>query len=227
MTDAFRESLPDLPAAHALSQHQLEKLIAYGALLHSFNRKLNLVSRESSGEIESIHIPHCLSLLMRSFAPGTTVVDWGTGGGLPAIPLAIARPDLRVFAVDTVAKKILAVQTMARRLHIANMQCWCGDAGAWPGTAHYSVSRAVAPLADLWRWHRRIGVPGVAPAGAWKPGLVCLKGGELTGEIAAIAEQTAGRAAPVIEEIELYPIFQNVVFQEKKIVHVHATDQQQ
>ncbi|HET6567189.1 MAG TPA: 16S rRNA (guanine(527)-N(7))-methyltransferase RsmG [Rhodothermales bacterium] len=164
---------------------QHEQLAAYARLLKEFNRKINLISRESEAEIDIRHIRHVLALASKPFPSGSIVVDWGTGGGLPAIPLAICFPDVTVHAVDSVGKKVHAVQAMARRLGLTNLKAWHGRAEQWPGRTHYSVSRATAPLVDLWTWHTRVAEPFFPPPDVemWQPGLICLKGGDLRAEI--------------------------------------------
>ncbi|MEZ4700514.1 MAG: RsmG family class I SAM-dependent methyltransferase [Rhodothermales bacterium] len=169
----------------ALTADQEAQLTDFAQHLHRFNATHNLVARPASVEQLERHIRHCLYLTHRAFPDGATVVDWGTGGGLPAIPLAIAFPNTRFVAVDAVDKKIMAARAMARRLGLANLEAWHGRAEAWPGVTHYSVSRATAPLATLWAWHVRV-AETFAPApeaACWPPGLIGLKGGDLAGEI--------------------------------------------
>ena len=212
----------------ALSPDQREKLAAFAGMLREVNRKVNLISRESADEIERIHIPHVLSLTMRSFPSGARIVDWGTGGGLPAIPLAIALPDVEIHAVDAVEKKVLAVRTMARRLGLKNLHATAGDASAWRDEANYSVSRATAPLLDLWRWHRRIVRPVVTGPDAWRGGLLCLKGGDLAGEMDDLRNASVGeKNLPPHLEIETWPLrelLDDAYFDTKCIVHVYETD---
>jgi 16S rRNA (guanine527-N7)-methyltransferase len=169
-----------------LSDTQREQLNAYAEQLRRFNPKINLISPDTEPHIRERHLLHSLMLTWRCFPAGSRVVDWGTGGGLPAIPLAIAFPKIDVFAVDSVGKKVRAVRAMARRLELDNLFAWNGRAEEWTGSAHYSVSRATAPLADLWHWHQRVVDPNVpsSDGGTWAPGLLCLKGGDLSAEIA-------------------------------------------
>lgn len=207
-----------------LSEAQRRQLQAYRDLLLQFNRSINLISREDEGAVEEHHLLHCLTLRYKAFPPGTSVVDWGTGGGLPAIPLAIAFPDVTFHAVDAVEKKVQAVRTMARRLGLANLQPWHGRAEAWPGRTAYSVSRATAPLVDLWTWHRAVyEAPAVAPAsGQWRPGLVCLKGGDLAQEIGALQ-----RTYPSVV-VESYPLSSwlgRPYFAEKCLLEVYDVEQ--
>ena len=171
----------------ALAPDQRTTLDAYVAELARVNRRVNLVARGVSRDDLDRHVRHCLALATRPFPGGAVVVDWGTGGGLPALPLAVAFPDVRFVAVDAVGKKTEAVRLFARRLGVGNVEVWNGRAEAYDGPApHYAVSRATAPLADLWAWFARARAPFAAPPGAWAPGLVCLKGGDLTDEVAAL-----------------------------------------
>jgi 16S rRNA (guanine527-N7)-methyltransferase len=179
--------MPDSPwnPFDDLSDEQRERLDDFRALLLRYNRKLNLISAGSEDDVREQHLLHCLTLLRRGFPGGARVVDWGTGGGLPAIPLAIARPEVTVYAVDSVGKKVRTVRAMTRRLELDTCFPWHGRAENWEGEAEYSVSRATAPLAELWTWHRRVATGDADPAaGEWEPGLLCLKGGDLSSEIA-------------------------------------------
>ena len=214
--------LPAIPRAHALTPEQIEKLETYGAYLLRFNRGLNLVSRETENEVIPVHIPHTLALGARGFPAGATVVDWGTGGGLPAIPLAIMFPDVRFCAIDSVEKKIMAVKAMARRLGLANVEARAVHAEAWKGRAAFSVSRATARLSVLWRWHSRRAVAMEFPDDAWRPGLLCLKGGDLHEETAELQEEASAEGdAPAVEVIPLAPWYEHPYFETKALVHVY------
>ena len=203
-----------------LTDRQEKQLYAYEELLRKFNRRLNLVSPETVDEIWDLHIRHSLCVLRRSFPEGSAIVDWGTGGGLPAIPLAIARPDVTVYAVDSVGKKVRAVRTFARRLGLENLFGWNGRAEKWTGKAQYSVSRATAPLVDLWSWHERVyESPEEVSESDWSPGLICLKGGDLSGEIRDLHEHSP--AATVAEE-QIQPLLGDDHFRLKRIVSVSA-----
>ena len=184
--------LADLPVR--LDDHQRATLDAYIAELERVNRHVNLVARPASRADVVRHVRHCLALATRPFPDGAVLVDWGSGGGLPAVPLAVAFPEVRVVAVDAVGKKTEAVRLFARRLEIENLDVWNGRAEAYSGPApHYAVSRATAPLADLWRWFDACRQPlADAPAEAWAPGLVCLKGGDLAQEIADLEREADG-----------------------------------
>lgn len=196
---------------------QREQLEHYARLLQELGRRHNLVSRETLPELHRRHLLHCLALTWQPFPPESVVVDWGTGGGLPAVPLAIAFPEVTVHAVDAAQKKVLAVRTMARRLGLTNLHVHRARAESWEGAAHYSVSRATAPLATLWQWHHRVARPLAASPDAWPPGLLALKGGDLTDELAALE-----RLDPHLH-VRLWPLDRllgDPLFAEKYLVHV-------
>jgi 16S rRNA (guanine527-N7)-methyltransferase len=205
-----------------LSRLQREKLERYEEQLLRFNQRVNLISPETEKDFRTRHLLHCLTLTVRDFPDGCTIVDWGTGGGLPAIPLAICEPEVTVVGVDSVGKKSRAVRTIARRLGLDNCFTWNGRAEEWTGEAHYSVSRATAPLADLWGWHRRVAVPldDTPDDDAWPPGLLALKGGDLSDEISDL------HAFDSNVEIERHPLEKllgrNGFFGEKEIVVVRS-----
>jgi len=203
----------------ALSSAQREQLDAYAAQLRRFNPKINLISPDTEPHIRERHLLHCLALTWRRFPPGSRIVDWGTGGGLPAIPLAIVFPEIEVFAIDSVGKKVRAVRAMARRIGLDNLFAWNGRAENWTGSAHYSVSRATAPLAVLWRWHTRIVDPDVplSDGDVWAPGLIGLKGGDLSDEIADLRAEDPG---VIVEQQPLRPLLGRDHFADKCIITV-------
>jgi 16S rRNA (guanine527-N7)-methyltransferase len=203
----------------ALSSAQRQQLDDYAEQLRRFNPKINLISPDTEPHIRERHLLHSLALTWRGFPTGSRIVDWGTGGGLPAIPLAIVFPEIEVFAIDSVGKKVRAVRAMARRLGLDNLFAWNGRAADWTGSAHYSVSRATAPLAALWRWHTRIADPDVPLSGGdvWAPGLIGLKGGDLSDEI---ADLRAEDPAVIVEQHPLRPLLGRDHFADKCIITV-------
>jgi 16S rRNA (guanine527-N7)-methyltransferase len=207
-----------VPAGVQLSDSQLGVLRAYAEELQAMNQRINLVSREDVARVERVHIPHCLTIATRAFHPGTVVVDWGTGGGLPLIPLAVAMPEVSFIGVDAVAKKVQAVRHFARRLGLTNVDAWHGRAEAFDSRVDYSVSRATAPLGVLWGWHQRVAeavTSDVPESGEWPRGsLVCLKGGELEPEI----DQTSGDV--IVERWSIARLLPDPYFDTKEIVCV-------
>ncbi len=207
----------------ALPEGAAERLDAYMDLLKAANARVNLVARTDVGHVAERHVLHCLALVRRSFPPGATVVDWGTGGGLPLVPLAICFPAVAFVGVDAVEKKTLAVRAMARTLGLANVETWHGRAEACRAAHTHSVSRATAPLASLWQWHAPGATgedaPGEGPASesAWPLGLVVLKGGDLGAEIADLH-----RVAPGLD-VRVEPVgLPGAYYADKHVVTVRA-----
>ncbi len=173
----------------AFTDEQLGTLHAYAAELARVNKAYNLVAPSTVRDIPERHVRHSLALSVRAFPDGATVVDWGSGGGLPAVPLAVRFPNVRFVAVDAVGKKTEAVRLFARRLGLTNLVAWNGRAEAYDGPSPtHAVSRATAPLRDLWTWFDACRMPFEAPLpdGCWAPGLTCLKGGDLSDETSAL-----------------------------------------
>lgn len=210
----------DHPFIIRLSRVQQDQLAAYQEQLLHLNQRINLISRETEPLFAERHLLHSLALAHRGFPDGCTVVDWGTGGGLPAIPLAIVFPEITVYAIDAVGKKMQALQVMARRLALDNVHPWHGRAEEWPGTLDYSVSRATAPLTNLWQWHVRARGSKTQPSAEnhWHPGLICLKGGDLSGEITALTQVFPNVN---IKKTDLERLLDRSYFWDKYIVEIY------
>ena len=202
-----------------LTEPQRDRLRHFRELAQHFNARLNLYSPASAEAFWQRHIVHSLALAERAFPAGSAVVDWGTGGGLPGIPLAILFPEVHFTLVDSVGKKVRAVQTMARRLGLGNVTAWNGRAEAWEGRAHYSVSRATSPLVVLWAWHERVAVPldVASDERFWTPGLLCLKGGDIEPEIADLLERYPDLH---VERTALEPLLHDAYFRAKELISV-------
>lgn len=169
-----------------LSADQVEQLQAFEKLVALANKRVNLVSRPSIAAIRHVHTRHSLALSVRGFPTGATVVDWGTGGGLPGIPLAIRFPQVRFVLIDSIGKKIDFVRAMAMKLGLQNVDAEQSRAETWEGPCDFAVSRATAPLASLWSWTHRVLAnrqPRTHTESEWNPGLLTLKGGDLAPEI--------------------------------------------
>ena len=164
-----------------LTSEQKSRLEALDALYHEWNAKINVISRKDIDNLYEHHVLHSLGIaqLIR-FTPGTRVMDLGTGGGFPGIPLAIMYPETQFLLVDSVRKKLTVCQEVIQALGLTNVETrWC-RAEEVKEKFDFVVSRAVMPLADLAGIARKVlkreghnGLPN---------GLICLKGGELEHE---------------------------------------------
>ncbi len=145
----------------AVSEEQFALLERYVGLLLDWNGKINLISRRDQENVWFAHMVHSASpWFFVDIAPGLRVLDLGTGGGLPGIPLAILRPDLKLTLLDSIRKKVEAVGQMASELGLANVDTVVGraeDIGREARHRHLYdvvVARAVARLSDLTKWSR-------------------------------------------------------------------------
>ncbi|MDR3185124.1 MAG: 16S rRNA (guanine(527)-N(7))-methyltransferase RsmG [Prevotellaceae bacterium] len=200
------------PDLDAVQQQRFEQL---PALYAEWNSRINVVSRKDIDALEVHHILHALAIArFCRFAPGASVMDAGTGGGFPGIPLAILFPEVHFTLVDAVGKKIKVVQAITEALGLRNVTPVCGRVEQLPGRFDVVVSRAVAGLPVLVEWVWPLLRPGAPPHG-----IICLKGGDLTAEItAAVQKLPASAPSPVVVDIKQW--FDNAFFDTKKIVYL-------
>jgi 16S rRNA (guanine527-N7)-methyltransferase len=183
----------------ALEGPRLALLERYADLLREWNTRVNLVSRRDTENLWSAHLLHSVSILFVMGLPATAkVMDLGSGGGLPGIPLAILRPDLRFVLVDSIAKKTAALSTMVSELGLQNVQVVCGRAEQL-GTGHEGmygvvIARAVAALEDLLKWSAKL-YDREVPGG---PMLIAFKGGDLEEELARARMRVKGVEVGVV-----------------------------
>ena len=196
-----------------LTDQQLRQFARLETEFRGWNERLNLVARPDVDNLAERHFLHSLGLAkVVPFAPGAAVLDVGTGGGLPGLPLAILFPETQFHLVDSIGKKIRAVQDMARALRLPNVTAEQIRAEQLRARYDYVVSRAVARLATFHPWiaHRYKPAAQAAPGS----GLYYLKGGDLTEEIAE-----SGLPAQIFE---LSDYFSEAFFETKKVVFVPA-----
>ena len=195
------------------SERQLGQFGMLWDLYRDWNAKINVISRKDVDSLYERHVLHSLSIAAwMDFPPGMEVIDIGTGGGFPGIPLAIFFPEVRFHLVDSVGKKLKVVEAVAEATGLENVTVQHTRAESIRGrTFDFAVSRAVAPLKDLWAWSRPLLRNDRRMAG-FKNGLVCLKGGDLSQEI------SESRLRPHVKEI--HALFPEPSFEEKYLVYV-------
>lgn len=192
---------------------QLEQFRKLDGLYREWNEKINVISRKDIDALYEKHVLHSLAIAAWfDFKPGLEIIDIGTGGGFPGIPLAIFFPEVKFHLVDSIGKKIKVVENVAEGLGLKNVTTWHGRAEEIKNRKFdFVVSRAVAPLKDLWSW----GKPLIRNERRWdehKNGLICLKGGDLAAEIAD------SRLRPHMQEITTF--FPEAYFAEKFVLYV-------
>lgn len=197
------------------TQLQREQYEQLGPLYSEWNEKINVISRKDIDALYEKHVLHSLSIAANfSFAKGTSILDLGTGGGFPGLPLAIYFPEVQFHLVDSIAKKLKVVQAIADALGLQNLTVQHTRAEEIKQRQFdYVVSRAVAPLGDLWRWSKQLIRTRSAVAGNVAPtGLICLKGGDLALEI-----QQSGTRPHVVD---IHTMFATEFFREKFLLFV-------
>ena len=195
----------------SLSDLQKEQFAALDALYRDWNSKINVISRKDIDNLYEHHVLHSLAIaeLIR-FKPGTNVMDLGTGGGFPGIPLAIMFPEANFHLVDSIGKKIHVCEEVSKDLDLKNVTTqWC-RAEDVKQQFHFVVSRAVMPLPDLVKIIRkRI---SSEQKNALPNGLICLKGGELEQEA-----RPFGKSAQITS---LSDFFKEPYFDTKKAIYL-------
>lgn len=194
-----------------LSATQREQFGTMLRLYPEWNEKINVISRKDIDNLEVNHILHSLALVkFLKFTPGTTVLDLGTGGGLPGLPLAVYFPEVSFHLVDRTGKKLKVAQDIATQLGLNNVTIQHGDVAEVKGKFDFVVSRAVMPLPDMVKLVRRL--ISHDNSNALPNGLLCLKGGDLEEELSRYRNEV------LIDNISSY--FKEDFFATKKIVYL-------
>ena len=194
-----------------LSTVQKEQFSQLGKLYTDWNEKVNVISRKDIDKLYERHVLHSLAIAkVCTFKPGTTILDVGTGGGFPGIPLAIMFPEADFVLVDSTGKKIKVVNEVIKALGLKNVEAAHLRGEDAPGEYDFIVSRAVTKMKPFYRWVKH----KISPRSFndIPNGIIYLKGGDLTEEI-----QEFGKPC---ELFELKDFFEEDFFETKKIVVV-------
>ena len=194
-----------------LTAVQRDQLAQLETLYPEWNAKINVISRKDIDNLEINHLLHSLGLVkFVKFTLGTRVMDLGTGGGLPGIPLAIYYPEVTFHLVDRIGKKLKVAQDIAERIGLTNVTFQHGDVKEVKGKFDFVVSRAVMDLGDMVPLVKRF--IDSEDRNAVPNGLICLKGGDLSGEIAQYKNKV------LIDDLSSY--FKEDFFKTKKILYL-------
>ncbi len=194
-----------------LEKDKLQKLEHYKQLLNEWNQAINLVSRKDMENLEERHLLHSLAIAKAiRFVPSSRVLDIGTGGGLPGIPLAILFPDTHFHLIDSIAKKIKAVESMADELGLENVLAEQRRAETLKSKYDFITARAVTASKKLIDWGEKL-ISG-RELNELGNGFLLLKGGQLTEELQTIRMP--------VKVIPLSDYFEEDFFNEKFLIHI-------
>jgi 16S rRNA (guanine527-N7)-methyltransferase len=205
MTNIIQKYFPHL------TELQVEQFTQLEALYNDWNAKINVISRKDIQNLYEHHVLHSLGIAkVAGFKDGTTIMDLGTGGGFPGIPLAILFPNVQFHLVDSIGKKVKVAQEVAQAIGLKNVKFSHARAEEIKEKYDFVVTRAVMPMADLMKVARKNikheqhnAVPN---------GIIALKGGELNSEIASMKN--------ISTVWKLSDFFEEEYFKTKKVVHV-------
>lgn len=193
-----------------LSEEQQRQFVQLKPLYEEWNAKINVISRKDMGDFYERHVLHSLAIAKRiTFAKGTEILDVGTGGGFPGIPLAVYFPECSFTLVDSIGKKIKVVQEVVNALGLKNVTAMQIRAEELKGNYDFVVSRAVTQMKDFVPWVR--GKFKKQSHNELANGILYLKGGDLTEELASFERA-------VVTDISKY--FEESFFETKKIVYL-------
>jgi 16S rRNA (guanine527-N7)-methyltransferase len=196
--EIIRKYFPGLPESRYQQLEQLFPLYSY------WNQRINVISRKDIANLFTHHVLHALAIAkFISFPPGSTILDAGTGGGFPGIPLAILFPESTFTLLDSVRKKIKVVDDISVKTGLMNVHTVCTRMEDYRGRHHFIVSRAVASFPVFCRYASKNLLPG-------DTGIIYLKGGDLEKEMGAYAGK--------VRIIPVSAYFEEAYFSSKKII---------
>ncbi len=194
-----------------LNLQQQDQIGVLYDLYVDWNSRINVISRKDIGNLYLHHVLHSLAIAKYiRFVPGTTVMDVGTGGGFPGIPLAIFFPEVKFLLLDSIGKKIRVATEVSKAVGLTNVELIHARVEEEKRKFHFIVSRAVMPLPDLIKSTRKN--VSHEQLNALPNGVICLKGGDLSNEIKPFKQ--------IVEVTSLSDYFPEPFFQTKKLVYV-------
>ena len=193
-----------------LNNNQLKKFESLFGIYSDWNSKINVISRKDLDNFYLRHVLHSMSIAkFHHFSSGTSIMDLGTGGGFPGIPLSILYPEVNFHLVDSISKKIKVVEDILKKLNLKNVEIYDDRAENIDITVNFVTCRAVAPMQTLVSW------VGKKVSAVHKPdrknGLLCLKGGDIYAELKDFNE---------LEVVDLNTYFEESFFESKKLVYL-------
>ena len=215
MTEAINQF--DIAGVESIREHfsltplQVQQFTALGELYREWNAKINVISRKDIDNLYPHHILHSLAIAkVLNFQPGTTLLDVGTGGGFPGIPLAILFPECQFTLIDSIGKKVRVATEVAQAIGLSNVKCIQERAEMEKGKYDFIISRAVMPLPDLVKLIRKN--VSTKHQNAMPNGLMVLKGGNLEGETHAFRKY--------VEITDISTLFKDEWYKEKSVVYL-------
>ncbi len=200
-----------------LTGTQNKQFAALKGLYEEWNAQINVISRKDIESLYEKHILHSLAIAkFIQFKPGTRVLDIGTGGGFPGIPLAIMFPETTFTMVDSIAKKIKVAEGISNAIGLENTDFAIGRVEQLKENFHFITARAVAPTEQLYKWTQQY-VDAKEEFNSKINGYIFLKGGDLREEFKALKQINKKL---VIEEVSLTQYFEEEFFETKKLVYI-------
>jgi 16S rRNA (guanine527-N7)-methyltransferase len=194
----------------ALSDTQLQQFQQLQPLYEDWNHKINVISRKDIGNFYEHHVLHSLAIAKAvQFVPDTRVLDVGTGGGFPGVPLAVLFPETEFVLVDSIGKKLRVIDAIAAEIGLTNVTTLHDRAENVPGKFNFITSRAVTRLNEAWGWVAHAIEP--QQKNNIQNGMLYLKGGDISSELPHNA---------TVERFELSAWFSEAYFSEKSLIHI-------